>query len=108
MLGRWPALCLVVAALALAACGGGGGNSHKVAGVIIDVKATSLTQLDSFTLRTNDGRTLVFSIAPDAARDPQQGFVAGHLRSHLLATSKVEISYRKEGDQLLAVTIRDL
>ena len=103
---RSLAACLLLPALALTACGGG--DSNRVAGVIINVEAPSLTQLNSFTLHTDDGRTLVFHIAPEASRDPQQGFIGGHLRSHLLEASKVEITYRKQGDELLALKLRDL
>jgi hypothetical protein len=100
MLGRGLALCLLLAAL-LVACGGGSGE-HSVVGVIITVNAPSLTELDSFTLRDQHGQMLTFHIAPDAARDPQEGFVAGHLRSHALAAEKMRITYRKQGDELLA------
>jgi hypothetical protein len=100
MLGRGLALCLLLAAL-LVACGGGGGE-HQAVGVIITVNAPSLTVLDSFTLRDQQGQMLTFHIAPDAARDPQEGFVAGHLRSHALAAEKVRVTYRKQGDELLA------
>jgi hypothetical protein len=100
MLGRGLALCLLLAAL-LAACGGSGGE-HQAVGVIITVDAPSLTVLNSFTLRDQHGQMLTFHIAPDAARDPQEGFVAGHLRSHALAAEKVRVTYRKQGDELLA------
>ena len=99
---RGLAACLLLAAL-LVACGGGGASGeHKVVGVIIDVTAPSLTELDSFTLRDQEGQVLVFHVARDAARNSQEGFVAGHLRSHALAAEKVRISYRKQGDELLA------
>ena len=102
---RSLAACLVLSALAFAACGGG--NSQTVVGVITSVDAPTLTQLNSFTLHTDDGRTLVFHIAPEATRQ-QHGFVGGHLRAHLLAANKVEITYRTEGDELLALELRDL
>jgi hypothetical protein len=100
MLGRSLALCLALAAL-LVACGGGSGE-HKAVGVVITVDARSLTVVDSFALRDQHGEMLVFHIAPDAARDPQEGFVAGHLRSHALAAEKVRVTYRKQGGELLA------
>jgi len=100
MFGGWLAACLVLAGL-LVACGGGKGE-HAAVGVIIDVQATSLTEIDTFTLRDQQGDLLLFHIAPDAARDPQESFVAGHLRSHALAAEKVRVAYRKQGDELLA------
>ena len=39
-------------------------------GVIIDVQSTSISAVDSFTLRDNDGATLTFRVAPDAVDDP--------------------------------------
>jgi hypothetical protein len=102
MLGRGLALCLLLAAL-LVACGGGSGSGeHQAVGVIITVDAPSLTVLNSFTLRDQHGQMLSFHIAPDAARDPQEGFVAGHLRSHALAAEKVRVTYRAQGVELLA------
>lgn len=104
---RWLAACALLSIVALAACGSAGGSS-KVDGVIISVDAPTLTQLNSFTLHTDDNRTLVFQIAPGASRDPFNGLVGGHLRSHLLAATRVQITYRKQGDTLLAESILDL
>ncbi|OGO52633.1 MAG: hypothetical protein A2148_06975 [Chloroflexi bacterium RBG_16_68_14] len=104
--GLWLAAGLLLAAVLLAACGGGSGE-RSVTGVIIDVQSTSLTRIDSFTLRDNDGRTLVFAIAPDAANDPQEGFFPGHLRTHALAAEQVTVSYREEDGELLALRVVD-
>ena len=109
-LRRWTLPAVVVLAgaglaiaVAVAAAGGWPGSGNRpVVGVIIDVKATSITEIDTFTLRDDQGDQIVFHIAPDAARDPQEGFVAGHLRSHALAAEKVRVTYRKQGDELLA------
>jgi hypothetical protein len=104
---RWLAACVLLSVVALAACGGADGSS-KVDGVIISVDAPTLTQLNSFTLHTDDDRTLVFHIAPNASRNPQNGLAGGHLRSHSLAATRVQITYRKQGDTLLAESILDL
>lgn len=105
MIARLAPLAIVAlaAALAIAACGGSG--EHKATGVIIDVQAASLTVLDSFTLRTNDGDTLVFRVAPDAAQDPQEGFFPGHMRTHAVAAEQVTVSYREEQGNLLALRL---
>ncbi len=98
------------AAMAGVACGGNGAadGAKTVTGVVTNVDASSLTKLNGFTLHTDDDRTLVFKVAPDADRDPQNGFVAGHLRTHALAASKVKIFYREENGQLLALRLEDL
>ena len=100
-------MLLVIAA----ACGGGGDGDgdgeRSVVGIILDVQSTSLTQIESFTMRTNDGETLVFHVAPDARPDPQEGFVPGHLRSHAVAAEQVKIFYREENGDLLATRLVD-
>ena len=96
-------LSLLGLVLALAACGGNG--EHKANGVIIDVQATSLTELASFTLRTNDGDTLVFYVAPDAAADPVEGFFPSHMRTHAVAAEQVTVTYREEQGDLLALRL---
>lgn len=104
----WLLPWLLGVAVLLAACEGsdaGPGNERSVVGVLIDVQPSSISDVDSFTLRTNDGDTLEFRIAPDAAPDPGEGFVAGHLRSHLALAEQVEVLYREEGGALLALRL---
>lgn len=48
---------------------------------------------------------LEFEVAPDAARDPLEGFFPGHLREHALASQVVTVFYREEGGRLLAVRL---
>jgi hypothetical protein len=103
VIARLASLAIVALAFALAACGGSG--EHKATGVIIDVQASSLTALGSFTLRTNDGDTLVFYVAPDAAQDPQEGFFPSHMRTHAVAAEQVTVTYREEQGDLLALRL---
>ena len=99
----------VLIALVVPACGGDGVSvaERSAVGVILQVEASSITQVDSFTLRSNDGETLVFRIAPDARPDPQEGFVASHLRSHAALAEQVEVFYREENGELLALRLVD-
>jgi hypothetical protein len=101
------ALVAVAAVAALAVACGGGSSEQSVVGVIIDVQSTSLTSIERVTLRSDAGETLVFRIAPDAARDPVEGFVPGHLRSHAVLAEKVKVFYREEGGELLALRLED-
>lgn len=94
----------LIATLALAAVACGDGE-QSATGVITHVDAASITQVDSFTLRTNEGETLTFSIAAEAAPDPQEGFIASHLRSHAAVADQVEVFYREEGGELLALRL---
>ena len=101
----------IFAAMAGVACGDGGSGAatKTTTGVVIDVQASSLTQLDGFTLHTDDDRTLNFRIAPEAdQQDPQNGFVPSHLREHALTATRVTIDYREDGSQLLAIRIEDV
>jgi hypothetical protein len=90
------------------ACGGGNSGERSTDGVIIDVDAPTLTEINSFTLRTLDGDTLVFEISPDAEQDPVEGFFPGHLRSHAIAAEQVRIFYVRSGDRRLATRLQDL
>lgn len=96
-------LALVALVALVAMLGACGGDSDGTAtGVIIDVQSSSLTQLDSFTLRDNDGEVFVFIPAADAMDDPQEGLFPGHLRTHALAAEQVTVLYREENGQKLA------
>ena len=100
---RWLGASLVLVGALLVACQGS--NERSAVGVIIDVQATSLTQIESFTLRDDGGATLVFQVAPEAAQDPQEGLFPGHLRTHALAVEQVTVFYQEEGGVLLALRL---
>lgn len=74
-------------------------------GVIIDVQSTSISAVDSFTLRDNDGETLTFRVAPDAVDDPIEGLFPSHLRTHALAAEQVTVIYREENGALLVLRL---
>jgi hypothetical protein len=101
----WGAALVLALALACVACGGD--SEPSITGAIIDVQAPSLTAVDSFTVRDDDGEEFVFSVAPEAAPDPREGFTPQHLRSHSLLGQRVEVFYRTEGDTLLALRLED-
>ena len=89
------------------ACGDGGGGERSAVGLIVDLQVASLAEIESFTLRTNDGRTLEFRPAPDASSDPTVGLFPGHLRTHAVLGDQVEVFYRNEDGALLAMRIED-
>ena len=95
------AVLLMVAGLVVG-CGDG---EKAVTGVILDVESSSLTELDSFTVRSNDGETLVFVSEQDTPADPQEGIFPGHLSGHMQAAEQMTVHYREEGGTLVAVRL---
>jgi len=101
----------VLAAMAYVGCGDGGSDAaaKTATGVVFDVQSSSLTQLEGFSLHTDDDTTLNFKVAPEAdQQDLQNGFVPSHLREHALTATRVTIDYREDGSQLLAIRIEDV
>ena len=84
-----------------------GSDERAVVGVIVDVQASSLAEVESFTLRTDDGELLTFRLAPEAPRSGEEAFVASHLRSHASLAQRVQVVYREEDGELLAVRLKD-
>lgn len=107
------ALLLVVA---LAACGGSSdapasvaplpsGLASPVEGVPIDIDAEGFTKVRSFTLRTDDGRQLVFAMGPlENAVD----FPPNHLAEHLAASTRIRVFFRDENGTPTAYRIEDV
>ena len=93
---------VLVIALALAACGAA---PQTVAGFVVDVKSTSLTEIQSFTLRTPDGQELVFKVG--ALELDGGAFPAGHLRQHMALNQAVAVAYREEGGERVAYRLVD-
>ncbi len=97
-------LAVLLAALALIAFACGGGD-RSASGTILDVAGSSLTQVDSFTFLDDEGEVLTFKIAPDASKDPAEGFFPGHMRGHALAAEKTTVYFREEDGVLLALRL---
>lgn len=96
---RWLVLAL---ALAIAACGPA---PATVAGFVVDVKSTSLTQVDSFTLRTQDGQEVLFTVG--ALELDGGAFPAGHLREHMALNQAVAVAFREENGERVAYRLVD-
>ena len=95
---------LLVALLALLAVACSAGE-RSVEGIITNVDAASLTQVETFTMRDNDNNIIVFRIAPDATQDLEEDFVPSHLREHAVAVGQVKVFYRVEDGEFLALKI---
>ncbi|HEU0237154.1 MAG TPA: hypothetical protein VFR14_12010 [Candidatus Limnocylindrales bacterium] len=103
---RLPMLvaALALAAVAVALLGRPGGALEVEEGVIVSVDAAGLADVRGFTLRTADARTLTFRI--DALENAVD-FPPSHLIEHQATAQAVLVSYRLDGEALVAVRIED-
>ena len=76
-----------------------------VDGVVTRVEGTSPTDVRSFTLRTEDGRVLDFSVG--RLDLDGEAFPAGHLREHLATAQPVRVTYAAGGSTPVAIRLED-
>lgn len=95
-----------IAVIALAAMAVGCGPATKsAAGIVVAVDQASLTDIRSFTLRTEKGEMMKFRIG---ALDLSGGaFPANHLREHMATASAVAVAYTEEGGERVAMRLVD-
>lgn len=105
--GAFLALALTLAVAGTFACGGGpsGGRAtekeQSVSGVIVEVKAASLLELDTLTLEDSTGRRWSFQGRSYRRLTPS------HLREHMLQGLPVTVVFRRDGDTLYIDDITD-
>ena len=75
-----------------------------VAGVVTAVDSTGLTQVTGFTLLTNEGETIHFTIGQLENGDE---FPPGHLKEHQATAAPVLVFFRQENGQLMVFRIED-
>ncbi|HEV8547322.1 MAG TPA: hypothetical protein VGQ64_13585 [Candidatus Limnocylindrales bacterium] len=97
------AIALVAAAAVVAAIVSRPADRTQV-GVVISVDSVSLTNVRGFTIRTPDGRTMVFRIG-----QLQNGaqFPPGHLAEHAATAVPIVVTYRDEAGANVAVRLED-
>lgn len=93
---------VLAVALLVAACGSA---AKTEAGFVVDVQSTSLTEIQSFTLRTTDGEELVFRVG--LIELDGGTFPAGHLREHLALAQPVAVAYHEENGERVATRLAD-
>lgn len=77
----------------------------QVTGTVLAIRARAPLGVDSFDLLARDGRRLTFKVGPlDISPG---GFDAPHLLTHQATGQAVVVSYRTEGNQLVAVRLAD-
>jgi hypothetical protein len=96
------ALAVVTAASALAACSPGRSSE---AGVVIAVDASAPGQVDGFTLRTEAGEELDFSIG--SLELDGGAFPAQHLQEHLVTGEPVAVAFETDGAVRVAKRLVD-
>jgi hypothetical protein len=73
-------------------------------GIVVSVEAVSLTDVRSFTIRTHDGRTVAFRVGQ---LENGAQFPPGHLGEHQATGSPIEVTYRDEGGEHVAIRLDD-
>ncbi|MDQ3987189.1 MAG: hypothetical protein M3280_11925 [Actinomycetota bacterium] len=104
-----PVLTIAVVLL-LTGCGDGPSAENSkdrvpstITGVVTDVDASGLTQVESFTVRTEADQTYEIFIADDA----DLGFPPAHLNEHRISGEPVEVQVDQRGDKLFATSVLD-
>jgi hypothetical protein len=76
-----------------------------VDGVVVEVRATGLTEVQGFTLRpTTGGANLVFTLGP---LENATQFPPGHLKEHEATGTPVRVYYTSSNGQLVAYRLED-
>ncbi len=101
-------LIAAVAAVVLVAVGAatilGGPGRQVEAGIVIDVQAISLTNVEGFSIRTGDGRVVAFRIT---SLETAASFPPGHLAEHRVSLARIRVTYIVDGAVNRAVRIED-
>lgn len=105
--GRLVALGVAVIAVvlvAVAATSLGGPRRQVETGIVVAVEATSLSQVQGFTIRTLDGRTVDFRIV---SLENASTFPPGHLAEHKVSLVPVRVTYVDRNGAHEAVRLED-
>ena len=100
--GRRAAILVVALTLFSAiACETPQSAGATVTGLVVDVSAKSLLDIDTLTIEDEEGREWSFT------GRSYRGFTPSHLRQHMVEASQVAVTYLEEGDELIIQEIRD-
>ena len=89
---------LAMALLFSLSCGDG---LSEVEGLVTGVEARSAVEVERFTIEDDEGNVFTFTT------EGFIGFTTSHLREHMMLAEPVRVSYRKDGDALIAAFIED-
>ena len=79
-------------------------DAQQMVGVIVGVQATSLTDVQGFTLRTTDGAAVQFAIG-DLENGAQ--FPPGHLVEHQSTAQPIRVWYQTRDGTKVAIRLED-
>ena len=82
----------------------GGPGRQVETGVVVAVQATSLSDVQGFSIRTADGRTVDFRIG---TIENATQFAPGHLAEHKVSLVPIRVTYVQRPDGLEAVRLED-
>ena len=100
--GAVAAVVLVV--VVITAMDGSRPGRQVETGIVVAVRATSLTSVQGFSIRTADGRTVDFQVG---ALENAATFPPGHLAEHKVTLIPVRVTYVEEGGEPVAVRLED-
>jgi hypothetical protein len=108
------ALLALVLGLGVAGCGPGpatagpdvsaGAPASPVTGVLVKIDSQGLTKVRGFTLRTDAGAEIPFTIG---TLENGAEFPPGHLAEHMSTSSPVRVFFRDAGGTLVVYRIED-
>lgn len=95
-------IAILAVATALAGCGLA---TRTATGIVVAVDQVTLTEIRSFTLRTEAGEMLTFRVG---ALDLSSGaFPANHLREHMATAAPIAVAYTDNNGEPTAVRLVD-
>ena len=89
---------LAMALLFLLSCGD---ELSEVEGLVTSVEPRSAVEVERFTVEDEEGNVFTFTT------EGFIGFTTSHFREHMMLAEPVRVSYRKDGDTLIAAFIED-
>jgi hypothetical protein len=105
VIGRTQAGAFALGLLALLLMGCGVTGVQTVEGLVVEVVSDSLVDIEEFTLRTDQGERLRFSLGD--VDFGHGGFPTTHLREHQALAQPVRVTYRLEGEINVVVRLED-
>ena len=80
-------------------------SRDTVTGTVIAVDASSLTKINSFSLRTGEDELTIYI---EGDRDySKTGFRPQHLREHVISAIQVRVEFERRGGRLIALGMTD-